>query len=119
MSAPLLETAALDRVFGALADATRRAILSRLAHSDASVNDLVVLFDMSQPAISRHLKVLEEAGLISRSRSGQFRPCHLEPAPLKSADAWLGDYRRFFEASYDQLATYLFKLQHPVPHEDQ
>ena len=116
MSAPLLASSdVLDRVFGALADPTRRAILARLAKGDAAVNDLVALFSMSQPAISKHLKVLEEAGLISRLRTGQFRPCHLEPQPLQAAHTWLGNYREFFEATLDNLAGYLDELK---AHED-
>ncbi len=112
MSAPLAASSdTLDRVFGALADPTRRAILARLAKSDAAVNDLVVLFSMSQPAISKHLKVLEEAGLISRLRTGQFRPCHLEPQGLQSAHTWLGNYRAFFEATFDNLTAYLDELK--------
>jgi DNA-binding transcriptional ArsR family regulator len=101
----------LDRVFGALADGTRRQILARLKESDASVTDLVALFAMSQPAVSKHLKVLEAAGLITRARSGQFRPCHLEAEPLAPAAAWLSDYRSFFERSFDTLAALLAELK--------
>ncbi|HEV7960608.1 MAG TPA: metalloregulator ArsR/SmtB family transcription factor [Rhizomicrobium sp.] len=103
----------LSTTFQALADPTRRAILARLALGDASVNDLVKPFDISQPAISKHLKVLERAGLISRSRDAQYRPCRLEPQTLKSVDEWLGEYRRLWEARLDRLETYLAKLQQP------
>ena len=97
----------LDHVFQALADPTRRAILARLASGEASVNELVEPFALSQPAISKHLKVLERAGLVSRGRSAQFRPVRLEPAPLAQAAQWLGDYRRFWEASFDRLEEHL------------
>ncbi len=107
MSAPIptKHSDALDRVFFALADPTRRAILERLKGGDVGVNDLVVMFSMSQPAISKHLKVLESAGLVSRSRAGAFRPCHLETAPLRSADDWLRDYRAFYEATAPSAPT--------------
>ena len=93
----------LDRVFAALADPTRRAILARLAAGEATVNELVAPFDLSQPTISKHLKVLERAGLVSRGREAQFRPVRLDAAPLASAARWLGDYRRCWEASHDRL----------------
>jgi DNA-binding transcriptional ArsR family regulator len=101
----------LDRVFGALADPTRRAILARLADGEATVNELVALSDVSQPTISNHLKVLERAGLVSRGRNAQFRPVRLNPAPLASAAQWLGDYRRSWEESLDQLDAYVKDLQ--------
>jgi len=101
----------LNATFGALADPTRRAILARLSKGDASVLELAEPFDMSQPAISKHLKVLERAGLIARGRDAQRRPCHLEPQPLKEAAAWLGTYRQFWEASYNRLDDYLQQLQ--------
>jgi DNA-binding transcriptional ArsR family regulator len=101
----------LDHVFQALADPTRRAILARLASGEASVNELVEPFALSQPAISKHLKVLERAGLVSRGRSAQFRPVRLEPAPLAEAAQWLGDYRRFWEASFDRLDVYVRDLK--------
>src|SRR5262245_66015594 len=85
----------LDRVFAALADPTRRAILARLSRGEATVNELVAPFALSQPTISKHLKVLERAGLVSRGRSAQFRPVKLDAAPLASAAEWLGDYKRF------------------------
>ena len=97
----------LNATFGALADPTRRAILARLAKGDASVLDLAEPFDMSQPAISKHLKVLERAGLIARSRDAQRRPCRLEPRRLKQAADWLGTYRQFWEESYGRLDDYL------------
>src|SRR6186713_710411 len=91
---------ALDATFAALADPTRRAIIARLASGEASVNELAAPFDMSQPAISKHLKVLERAGLISRGRDAQRRPRKLEPKPLAEATAWLEKYRRFWEGSF-------------------
>jgi DNA-binding transcriptional ArsR family regulator len=101
----------LDATFGALADPTRRAILSRLVEGDRSVTELAKPFEMSQPAISKHLKVLERAGLISRSRSAQSRPCRLNPEPLKEADQWIEEYRKFWEASFDRLGEYLKQMQ--------
>ena len=93
----------LDLVFGALADRTRRAILARLAETDTNVGDLTALFTMSQPAISKHLKVLEQAGLVSRNRQGTMRLSHLEAEPLKDATGWLVDYRTYWSESYDRL----------------
>jgi DNA-binding transcriptional ArsR family regulator len=101
----------LDLVFGALADPTRRAILGRLAKGDATVNELVAPFGLAQPTISKHLKVLERAGLVSRGRNAQFRPVRLNPAPLAGAARWLGDYRRFWEESLDQLGDYVRLLE--------
>jgi DNA-binding transcriptional ArsR family regulator len=101
----------LDLTFAALADPTRRAILARLAEGEASVTELVKPFDMSQPAISKHLKVLERAGLISRGRDAQFRPCRLEAKALAGAAQWLGDYRKFWEQSLDNLEKYVKELQ--------
>ena len=101
----------LNATFGALADPTRRAILARLAKGHASVLELAEPFDMSQPAISKHLKVLERAGLIARGRDAQRRPCHLEPRRLKQAADWLGTYRQFWEESYSRLDDYLHELQ--------
>ena len=97
--------------FGALADPTRRAILAKLAKGEASVLELAEPFDMSQPAISKHLKVLERAGLIARGRDAQRRPCRLEPRRLKQAADWIGTYRQFWEASYNRLDEYLQDLQ--------
>src|SRR3954467_4970623 len=105
----------LDATFAALADPTRRAILARLATGEASVSELAAPFEMSQPAISKHLKVLENAGLISRSRDAQWRPCRLEAAPMKDAVAWLEHYRHFWERSFDRLDLYLRRLQTPNP----
>ncbi len=101
----------LSSTFQALADPTRRAILARLALGETSVGELAAPFDMSQPAISKHLKVLERSGLISRSRDAQTRPCRLEPQALKSVDEWLEDYRRLWEARLDRLEAYLGRLQ--------
>jgi DNA-binding transcriptional ArsR family regulator len=99
----------LGGTFAALADPTRRAILARLARGEASVGEVAKPFDMSMPAISKHLKVLEHAGLIARSRDGQLRPCRLEAGPLKDASDWLEAYRRFWEDSFDRLSAYLEK----------
>lgn len=101
----------LNRTFAALADPTRRAILARLSQGEASVNELAEPFDISLPAISRHLKVLEEAGLISRGREAQWRPCRLEAMKLKDIEAWLDRYRRFWEASFDRLDETLKQMQ--------
>ncbi|MFD7337790.1 ArsR/SmtB family transcription factor [Streptomyces violascens] len=97
----------LSVVFAALADPTRRAILARLAEGEATVGELAEPFEMSLPAVSRHLKVLEKAGLITRGRSAQWRPCRLEAAPLADATDWLERYRRFWEGSFDALAEHL------------
>ena len=101
----------LTDTFAALADPTRRAILARLASGEASVSALAEPFDMSMPAISKHLKVLERAGLIARSRDAQYRPCRLEPAPLKEVADWINEYRQFWEQSFDRLDEYLRELQ--------
>jgi DNA-binding transcriptional ArsR family regulator len=101
----------LDRVFAALADPTRRAILARLAEGEATVNELVAPFDLAQPTISKHLKVLEGAGLVSRGRAAQFRPVRLEAAPLAGAARWIGGYRRFWDESLDQLDAYVKTLK--------
>jgi DNA-binding transcriptional ArsR family regulator len=101
----------LSVTFGALADPTRRAILARLASGEATVSELGEPFEMSGPAISKHLKVLERAGLISRGREAQWRPCRLVAAPLKNAADWLEEYRRFWEDSFDRLDDYLRELQ--------
>jgi DNA-binding transcriptional ArsR family regulator len=101
----------LDRVFGALADPTRRAILTRLAEGEATVAQLTAPFTVSQPAISRHLKVLERAGLISRTRRATARLSHLEAEPLKEAVVWLAGYREYWEESYDRLDQLLIDLQ--------
>lgn len=101
----------LSSTFAALADPTRRAILARLASGETSVKELAEPFEMSQPAISKHLKVLEKAGLIARGRDAQYRPARLEAAPLKNAFDWLDEYRQFWEQSFDRLDEYLRKLQ--------
>ena len=101
----------LDTTFHALADPTRRAILARLAAGEASVNELAAPFAMSQPAISKHLKVLERAGLISRGRDAQRRPCRLLARPMREATAWLVDFRGYWEESYQRLDELLDELQ--------
>jgi DNA-binding transcriptional ArsR family regulator len=101
----------LSDTFAALADPTRRAILARLTSGEASVMDLAEPFDMSLPAISKHLKVLERAGLISRGRDAQRRPCRLEAARLKEATEWMERYRRFWEESFDRLDEYLHEMK--------
>jgi DNA-binding transcriptional ArsR family regulator len=101
----------LSATFAALADPTRRAILARLVEGPANVKDLAAPFRMTLPAISKHLKVLEHAGLISRGREAQWRPCKLEASPLKDVADWAEQYRRFFEASFDRLDAYLKDLQ--------
>ena len=107
-------TSHLDATFAALADPTRRAILARLASGAATVNELVEPFDMTHPAISKHLTVLERAGLISRVRDAQRRPSRLEPRRLAEASAWLDQYRQFWEASFARLDTVLEELKrHP------
>lgn len=101
----------LSETFAALADPTRRAILARLALGEATVTELSEPFALTQPAISKHLKVLERAGLITRGRTAQWRPCRLEAAPLKGAFDWVEQYRRFWDGSFDQLDDYLTHLQ--------
>jgi DNA-binding transcriptional ArsR family regulator len=101
----------LSATFAALADPTRRAILARLASGETSVTDLAAPFEMSLPAVSKHLKVLESAGLISRGRDAQWRPCRLDGARLKEATEWLENYRRFWDESLDRLDDYLNELQ--------
>ena len=106
-----LTDAQLDVTFAALADPTRRAILARLASGDASVAELAAPFDMSQPAISKHLRVLEKAGLISSGRDAQRRPRRLDPAPLADARRWIGRYRQFWEGNYQRLDALLEELK--------
>lgn len=101
----------LSLVFGALADPTRRAILARLAQGEATVTELAKPFAMTLPAITKHLKVLERAGLIARGRDAQWRPARLQAAPLKEASDWLGAYRRHWEERFDRLDAYLRELQ--------
>ncbi len=104
-------SARLDATFSALADPTRRAILARLASGETSVSELAEPFEMSMPAISKHLKVLHRAGLIERGREAQWRPCRLAAAPLKDASDWLEHYRRFWDEAFDRLEDYLRELQ--------
>ena len=105
MSDPLTQT------LSALADPTRRAILARLSKGEATVNELAEPFNMSLPAVSKHLKVLERAGLISRGREAQTRPCRIEPETLKAVDGWLSDYRALWEQRLDRLEAHLAKIQ--------
>ncbi len=105
----------LDATFTALADPTRRAIVARLARGDATVNELAAPFEMSLPGISKHLKVLERSGLISRSRHGQFRPCHLERGVLDTAAEWIEEYRRIWDERFDKLDAHLRDLQSAPP----
>jgi DNA-binding transcriptional ArsR family regulator len=102
-----LSTDHLSQVFAALADPTRRAILARLSKGEASVNELAEPFDITLPAVSKHLKVLEKAGLIERTRSAQYRPCRLQAAPLRDASDWIDYYRQYWEESFDRLDAYL------------
>jgi DNA-binding transcriptional ArsR family regulator len=104
-------TEELDRTFGALADPTRRAILARLAAGQASVTELATPFQMSMPAVSKHLKVLERAGLIARGRDRQWRPARLQAEPLRQAASWIEEYRRFWDERYERLDEYLEELQ--------
>jgi DNA-binding transcriptional ArsR family regulator len=101
----------LSETFGALADPTRRAILARLVSGEASVTELAAPFQISMPAISKHLKVLERAGLIARGREAQWRPCRLEAKPLQDVAAWVEHYRRFWEQSFDRLDDYLREMK--------
>jgi DNA-binding transcriptional ArsR family regulator len=109
----------LSMIFAALADPTRRAILARLAEGDATVNELAEPFEISLPAVSRHLKVLEAAGLISRSRSAQWRSSRLEAAPLGAATQWMETYRRFWDTSFDKLDAHLKRIQTTNSEEEQ
>ena len=101
----------LSRIFGALADPTRRSILARLARGEAGVQEVAKPFNMTLPAISKHLKVLEKAKLIRRGKDKQWRPCQLEAAPLKEVSDWVGDYRQFWEESFERLDEYLEEIQ--------
>ena len=107
----------LSTTLAALADPTRRAILARLTAGERSVKDLARPFALSPPAISKHLKVLERAGLIARGRWAQWRPCRLKPGPLREVADWLERYRRFWDASFDRLDEYLQRIQSGEPHE--
>ena len=101
----------LSQIFAALADPTRRAILARLSEGEASVNELAAPFDITLPAISKHLKVLEQAELVERTREAQWRPCRLRVEPLKDAAEWIETYRRHWEESFDRLGEYLKRVQ--------
>ncbi len=107
----------LSVTFAALADPTRRAILARLARGEATVNELAAPHSMSLPAVSRHLKVLENAGLVVKGREAQWRPCRLQVAPLRDVDAWMSPYRAFFEGRLDLLAEHLKTMMDPVQEE--
>jgi DNA-binding transcriptional ArsR family regulator len=114
-----MATDRLSTMFGALSDPTRRAILARLALGETTVAELARPFDISGPAISRHLKVLEHAGLITRGREAQWRPCRIEPAPLKEASDWIDAYRQLWEERLDWLGDYLDQLQAREKHHDE
>ena len=109
----------LSTTLSALADPTRRAILARLADGEATVNELAAPFEISLPAISRHLKVLEGAGLISRGRTAQWRPCRLQARPLRDVEDWLQRYRRFWEDGFDRMEDYLAELKAAEAQDDQ
>jgi DNA-binding transcriptional ArsR family regulator len=107
----MLTSEQLDRTFSALADPTRRSILARLALGETSVKELAEPFKMTAPAVTKHLKVLENAGLIERSRTAQWRPCKLQATPLKEATEWMEQYRQYWEDSFDRLDAYLAQIQ--------
>src|SRR5512146_2127074 len=109
----------LSTTFGALADPTRRAILARLARGEATVSELAAPFDLSLPAISKHLRVLQHAGLIEQGRQAQWRPCRLKPEPLRDVADWIGQYRRHWEASFARLDAYLQEIQRAAPPGDE
>lgn len=113
-----MATDTLSRTFAALADPTRRAILARLADGPATVKELAAPFEISGPAVSRHLRVLEDAGLVARGREAQWRPRTLEAAPLEEVARYAERYRRFWDASYRRLDAYLHHLQHPEPNDE-
>lgn len=108
----------LSKTFAALADPTRRAILARLATGECTVGELAKPFSMSGPAVSKHLRVLERAGLVARGRDAQWRPCRLQAAPLKQVAEWALDYRQFWDASYQRLDAYLNHLMSEEQHDD-
>jgi DNA-binding transcriptional ArsR family regulator len=114
MAAPFITPDRLSSTFAALADPTRRAILARLASGEVSVTELAEPFEMSLPAVSKHLKVLERAGLIARGRDAQWRPCRLSAAPLRDVADWVEHYRRFWTGSFDRLDDYLREVQKKV-----
>jgi DNA-binding transcriptional ArsR family regulator len=107
----MLTSDQLDRTFAALADPTRRSILARLTRGETSVKELAAPFKITAPAVTKHLKVLENAGLIERSRTAQWRPCKLQAKPLRDAAAWMEQYRKFWEDSFDRLDDYLMQIQ--------
>jgi len=109
----------LSTTFAALADPTRRAILSRLAEGEASVTELARPFDLSLPGISKHLKVLQQAGLVRQSRKAQWRPCRLDAARLKDAADWVGEYRQFWDESFERLDEYLATVQKEETHDSE
>lgn len=113
-----MSTDHLSTTFSALADPTRRAILARLTTGEKTVSDLAEPFDMTMPAVTKHLKVLEKANLVERSRQAQYRPCKLHPDPLKDIDEWMEQYRQFFEESFDRLDSYLNKIQTKKENDD-
>ncbi|PWW01356.1 ArsR family transcriptional regulator [Hoeflea marina] len=113
-----MQSAQLDATFSALADPTRRAVLAELASGARTVNELAKPFDISLPAFSRHLKVLEQAGLITRGRDRQFRPCTIAPEPLREATDWMQQYRKLWDERLDRLDAYLAQLQSPTSTED-
>jgi len=114
-----MQTDPLSATFAALADPTRRAILARLATGEASVQELAEPFDISLPAVSRHLKVLEHAGLITRGRHAQWRPCRIQAAPLRTAQDWIAERRAAWEQNFDRLAAYLAGVPDPKATGDQ
>ena len=114
-----MATDQLSTTFAALADPTRRAILSRLAEGEASVTELARPFDLSLPGISKHLKVLQHAGLVRQSRKAQWRPCRLDGARLKEAADWVGEYRQFWEESFERLDEYLATVQKEETHDSE
>lgn len=114
----MMTTHQLDATFSALADPTRRAILARLSSGEATVTELANPFQMSLPAVSKHLKVLENAGLIARGKEAQWRPCRLEVGPLKEASDWIEQYRKFWEESFNRLDEVLRRLQAAEPDHD-
>ena len=111
-------TDTLSTTFAALADPTRRAILARLASGEATVTELAAPFDLSLPAISKHLKVLQRSGLVEQGRQAQWRPCRLTPEPLRDASDWIGQYRRLWEDSFERLDDYLRELQEKEHRDD-
>lgn len=111
-------TDTLSATFAALADPTRRSILARLVRGEATVGELAEPFAISLPSVSRHLKVLEKAGLVSKGRSAQWRRCRLEPEALRVADAWLEPYRAFFDERFDRLESQLDRIQNPISNTD-